>query len=86
VPADKWEFFHQRLPEHTVMDNTYRLLTFDLPLESDLIGFMALVSKILAGAGVSILPIAAYHRDHVLVTETQFQTAWDALQAAQKQA
>lgn len=86
VPADKWEFFLHRLPDHTLMTDSYRLITFDLELPPDLLGFMALVAQILADAGVSILPLAAYHRDHVLVTEAQFQTAWDALRAAQNRA
>ncbi len=83
VPADKWEHFSARLPEHNDMGDDYRLITFDLPLDPGLVGFIALVSQILADAGVSILPFAAYQRDHILVTEDQFQAAWDALHAAQ---
>lgn len=83
LPAGKWDMVKSRLPEHTTMTDSYRLITFDLPLEPDLIGFMALVSQILAQAHVSILPLAAFHRDHILVTHAQFEQAWDALRTAQ---
>jgi hypothetical protein len=48
-----------------------------------LIGFMALVSRFLAEAGVSILALSAFERDHILVPAAQFQTAWDVLRSAQ---
>lgn len=65
------------------LSDAYRLITFDLPLAFDLIGFMALVSEVLARAGVSILALSAFERDHVFVPAGQFQTAWDALHSAQ---
>jgi hypothetical protein len=83
VAEDEWEPFAARLPEHRVAAILYRLITFDLPLDLQLIGFMALVSRILAEAGVSILALSAFERDHVLVPAGQFQAAWDALRAAQ---
>lgn len=84
VLADAWDDVGDRLPNHTVLEQAYRLITFDLPLAPDLVGFMALVSRILADTGVSILPLAAFSRDHILVTDAQFQRAWDALTAAQR--
>jgi hypothetical protein len=46
---------------------------------------MALVSSILEKAQVSIMPYAAFSRDHLLVPENLFQHAWDALKTAQQQ-
>lgn len=83
LPAEAWEHFAARLPEHEIMAGDYRLITFDIVLEPDLVGFMALVGRLLAEAGISILPLAAFHRDHVLVPAAQFTAAWDALSAAQ---
>lgn len=83
LSSERWEMVSDRLPDHVLMDDEYRLITFDLPLEPDLIGFMALVSQILADANVSILPLAAFSRDHILVTDAQFQQAWDTISAAQ---
>lgn len=84
VLSDAWDDLADRLPDHAVMEHAYRLITFDTLLEPDLVGFMALVSQILADAGVSILPLAAFSRDHILVTAAQFQQAWNALAAAQR--
>jgi hypothetical protein len=77
------EDFGRRLPGHTASADSYRLITFDVELEPTLVGFMAKVSAALASAGVSILPFAAFSRDHLLVPAEQFSTAWDALKKLQ---
>lgn len=82
IPQDDWEEFAHRLPDHKVKAN-YRLITFDLVLDFDLVGFLAIVSKILAEANVSLLALSAFERDHVLVQAGQFDTAWAALRRAQ---
>jgi hypothetical protein len=79
-----WERVAARFPDHRVAA-PYRLITFDLPLDFELVGFMALVSAILAEARVSILAISAFERDHIFVPAASFQTAWDALKTAQTQ-
>jgi hypothetical protein len=84
LPQAAWQDFIYRLPDHQVAASAYRLITFDMPLELDLVGFMALVSDILASASVTILPFAAFARDHILVPEAQFETAWSALNAAKE--
>ncbi|WP_162910056.1 ACT domain-containing protein [Aggregatilinea lenta] len=81
LPQSEWESFAHRLPDHRTAA-PYRLITFDQPLEFELVGFMALVSRVLAGAGVSILAISAFERDHLLVPAAQFEAAWIALEAA----
>lgn len=81
LPQPEWEIFAHRLPDHRTAA-PYRLITFDLPLDFELIGFMALVSRVLADAGVSILAISAFERDHLLVPATQFDAAWAALDTA----
>jgi len=48
-----------------------------------LVGFMALVSTALAEAGISILPLAAFTRDHLLVKSDQIQSALATLQRLQ---
>ncbi|MBN1564387.1 MAG: ACT domain-containing protein [Anaerolineae bacterium] len=84
LAQDDWEAYKHRLPDHTTT-GPYRLITFDLELEPDLIGFMALIARILAEANVSILAFSAYARDHIFVQSNQFQTAWDALTTAQRE-
>ena len=59
--------------------NGYRMLTFETVLDLDVVGFMAAVSRILADAGVPILPISAFSRDHVLIRQTDLAKALKAL-------
>jgi uncharacterized protein len=83
VPQEDWESFADRLPDHQIARD-FRLITFDLPLDLDLVGFMALVSRVLAEHGVPLLALSAFQRDHILVPAAQFQAAWDALRTAQQ--
>ena len=59
--------------------NGYRLLTFETVLELTVVGFMATVSRIFADAGVPILPVSAFSRDHLLVRQIDLPTALKAL-------
>lgn len=83
LTAGDLEDFAGRLPGHTASAAAYRLITFDVELEPTLVGFMARVSAALASTGVSILPFAAFSRDHLLVPAEQFTAAWDALKKLQ---
>ena len=57
----------------------FRLITFDLKLPFELIGFMAYISKLLADKGVSILTVSAYSTDHIFVKEENLKKAVTAL-------
>ena len=57
----------------------YRLLTFETVLELSVVGFLAEVSRILADAGVPILPLSAYSRDHLLIRQPDLAAALKAL-------
>ena len=61
------------------IENGYRLLTFETVLDMSVVGFMAEVSRILADAGVPILPISAFSRDHLLTRQTDLAAALKAL-------
>jgi hypothetical protein len=81
--AAAWPEFAARLPGHRPAPDTYRLITFEIELEMNLVGFMALVSRALAEAGISILPLAAFTRDHLLVKSQQVEAALDTLRRLQ---
>lgn len=53
----------------------YRVLTFDLELELDVIGYMAPALERLAAAGVSIVPQCGFRTDHLLVFERDLDAA-----------
>ncbi|HEX5708047.1 MAG TPA: ACT domain-containing protein [Pyrinomonadaceae bacterium] len=72
-----------RAMRHVVRDARvemgWRLLTFDVVLPWDLVGFLAHVTKILAEAGVSVGALTAFSRDHLLVKQEQLGAALRAL-------
>lgn len=61
------------------VENGYRMLTFDIVLELSVVGFMAEISRILAEAGVAILPLSAFSRDSLLIKQDDLATALKAL-------
>jgi hypothetical protein len=67
------------LGEHEVGEFSYRLITFDVVLEPTLIGFMAYITKALAAAKISVMPFAAYSRDHIFVGVDNFDKAIEVL-------
>lgn len=81
LPDEAVEEFGARLRGSTVDAAGYRLITFDAVLPFGLVGYMAAISAAAARVGVGIIPVGAFSRDHVLVRESQFDTAWQALQS-----
>ena len=71
--------FEKRIPDDAVSEDTYRLITLDMELEPDLVGLMAAISRVLADADVTIMPLAAFSRDHILVPAAQFDVAMQTL-------
>ncbi len=80
LPVDIWEEARPTL-KALAESSEYRLITFDLPLDLGLVGYLAVVTATLAEAGVSIFSISAFSRDHVLIPADDFDVAWDALRA-----
>ncbi len=83
LPDDRVAEFAERLRDQRASESTYRLITFDLELEPTLIGFMAHIAAALAAAGVPIMPLAAFSRDHILVPADRFEAAWKTLKELQ---
>ena len=57
------------------MDGPYRVLTFDVALPLDLVGFLAPAAVRLAEAGVSIVPQCGFRTDHLLVRAADLEAA-----------
>jgi len=81
LPSEAADQFSKRLRDAEISSTMYRLITFDIELDPTLIGFIATVGTVLAEAGVSIMPFAAYSRDHIFVPEDQFDRAIKTLEA-----
>ncbi|NWF68749.1 MAG: ACT domain-containing protein [Chloroflexi bacterium] len=80
IPEEALADFARRLPGYTASAERYRLITLDVVLEPTLVGFMARISAALAAAQISILPLAAFSRDHILVPKEQHALAIAALE------
>jgi len=56
-------------------EGPYRTITFDIVLDLNLIGFLSVVSSVLAEEGISIYALSTYLRDYILVKSTDAQDA-----------
>jgi hypothetical protein len=61
------------------MERDWRLITLDVVLPFEVVGVTARIATALAVAGVSLLPLAAFSRDHFLVRERDLDRALKAL-------
>jgi hypothetical protein len=80
VPEAHWRELSPAFPRAR-RQGPFRVITFDLDLPADLVGFLAVVSHALAGAGVPILAICGYSKDHVMVRELDLERALVAIEA-----
>ena len=60
-------------------EGPYRLITFDIVLDLSIVGFLAAISARLAEEGISIYALSTFLRDHVLVKESDAETAVNVL-------
>lgn len=72
-----------RTMRHAVRDarveSGFRLLTFDLELDWNVVGFLAHVAEIMARAGISIGALTAFSRDHLLIKQDDLGLAMRVL-------
>jgi len=78
IPTEAAEDFSARLPGMEA-NGPYSVITLDVELEPELVGLMAAMSEALAQAGVSVLPYAAYSRDHIVVPTDKLEKAMETL-------
>ncbi|MDQ2856944.1 MAG: ACT domain-containing protein [Acidobacteriota bacterium] len=74
IEEDDW-----RRLRHAVRDARceagYRLVTLDVELPWTTVGYLARVTELLAGAGISVGAISAFSRDHLLIKQDDLGTA-----------
>lgn len=74
----EWRVMNQAFP-HARVERHYRVISFESDLPDGLVGFMAAVSGALAGAGVPLLAICGYAKDHLLVRAEFLDVAMAAI-------
>jgi len=78
VRASEWAVNEPRFRGAKV-EGSYTLITFDIVLDLALVGYLSVVSSLLAEKGVSIYALSTYLRDHILVKKEDSEKAVEAL-------
>lgn len=61
------------------VEGGFRFVTLNLELEWNIIGYYALVTKILADAEIAVGAVSAFSRDHLLIKQDDLPTALQVL-------
>lgn len=67
------------LDEAIEIEKEWKLLTFEMVLPFELVGFLSVISQALAKEKVSIFALSAYSTDHILVKDKDLEKALGAL-------
>jgi len=71
-----------QIPESALCERGWRLFKIDAVLDFSLVGIVAGLSAVLAGANIGIFVLSTYNTDYVLVRQPDFSVAVAALRAA----
>ena len=61
-------------------EGPYKAITFDIVLDLNLVGFLSVVSAVLAEEGISIFAVSTFLKDHILVKSSDAGRAMEALE------
>ena len=68
VEEDDWRAMRHAARDARV-EGGFRLVTFDIELPWNVVGFLARVTEIFAGEGVAVGALSAFSRDHLLIKQ-----------------
>ncbi len=74
IEDEDWQRIRHALRDARV-ERSFRLLTFDLELPWNVVGYLARVTDILAAAGISVGALSSFSRDHLLIKQDQLGSA-----------
>ena len=74
IEEEDWQRIRHALRDAKV-ERGFRLLTFDLELPWNVVGYLARVTEILAAAGISVGALSSFSRDHLLIKQDQLGSA-----------
>jgi len=75
----EWEHAGRGLRAAKV-EGGYRMITLDVALDPDAIGYLEVVTEHLVRAGVPVTVLSTFHRDHLLVPVSHLEEAVRALE------
>ncbi len=79
LPTAHWQALRSTFA-HAREEAPFCVISFDMDLPADLVGFLAAISAALAAAQVPILAVCGYTKDHVIVREQHLAAALAALE------
>src|SRR6266446_2913104 len=74
IEEDDWRRIRHAARDAKV-ESGLRLLTLDIALAWNVVGFMARVTELLAAAGISLGAVTAFSRDHLLIKQDDLAKA-----------
>ena len=78
LEEDDWRAMRHAARDARV-ESGFRLVTLDIELGWDVVGYLARVTAILAAEGISVGALSAFSRDHLLVKQQDLGTLLRAL-------
>ena len=72
----------ERVPDEMLAERDFRVIAVVGPVPFSVVGLMAALTRPLAEAGISVLTVATYDTDYLLVREASLETAVGVLSAA----
>jgi len=81
VAEEIWQQLAPRFTDARVQGGR-RMIAFDEELDFALVGFIAEISRALAEADISILNLSTYRTDAILIHESRFEAAVEAVKRA----
>jgi hypothetical protein len=78
IEEDDWRRIRHAARDAKV-ESGYRLLTLDIELPWNTVGYLARVTAILAAAGISVGALSSFSRDHLLIKQEDLPTVLKVL-------
>ena len=84
LEEDDWQRI-RHIVRDAKMDRGFRLVTLDIELPWNVIGYLARVTEILAAAGIPVGALSSFSRDHLLIKQDDLGKALRVLSEHVKQ-
>jgi len=78
IEAEDWRRIRHAARDARV-ETDYRLVTLDVVLPWNVVGYLARVTEILAAANISVGVLSSFSRDHLLIRQSDLGTALKVL-------
>jgi hypothetical protein len=81
LKQEHWKIAPPTLKKAASVSPIYSRITFDVVLGFDLVGYLNVMTQVLASINIPILAFSAFSRDHIFIQQADFERAYAVLQA-----